>query len=63
MAGYGNSRDGGIGQMIGGLREPDDEASKPKGQIPPRKRKPKKEHQDYGKSGRNRGFDPDSFDN
>lgn len=64
MAGYGGNRDGGLGQMIGGLREPEEERSGFKGQVPPKKRKPKKENPHAGKSGKGRrGFDPDSFDN
>jgi len=61
--GYGGGRDGGLGQMIGGLREPDDERSKPKGEGPSRQRKPKKEKDSYGKKGKPRGFDEDSFEN
>lgn len=61
--GYGGNRDGGLGQMIGGLREPEEDRSKPKGEGPPRKRKPKKERGEYGnKAKRGRVSREESFD-
>lgn len=61
--GYGGNRDGGLGKMLSGLREPEEERSRPKGEGPARQRKPKKEKPSYGKKGRTHGFDQDDFEN